>query len=124
MRWLTCCFPTYLTPKSSTHKVKDIGRHSCVQKTGVSSLCQKPSLFKRVYDQLLIQKPTLGFSVHSTANFSVNVALFCDFFGQAVFLDKIIREVAELEAHVLVAENWLVQIEILDIDGQEFFVGG
>ena len=53
MRWLACSLPTYLTPKSSTTRLKETERQSCVQKPGVSLLCLYPFAFNLLLTSLL-----------------------------------------------------------------------
>ena len=48
-RWSTCSLPTYFIPKSSTHKVKLVGRHPCVHNPGVTWICLYPYFFSRFW---------------------------------------------------------------------------
>jgi len=62
--------------------------------------------------------------MHSSSDFNVAVAIFGDFGGEIVLLNKIFWDVAELEMHVLVVGHWGVNVEIFDVESYEFGSGG
>ena len=68
------------------------------------------------FQKLLGKETALWKSIHSSSDFNVDVAIYGDFGGEIVLLDKIFWEVAELEAHVLVAGHWGVEVEIFDVE--------
>jgi len=63
-------------------------------------------------------------SIHTSSDFNVDVAIFDDFGGEIVLVDKIFWEVTELEAHVLIADHRGVEVKVLDVDSHELGSGG
>ena len=71
-------------------------------------------------ENFLGQETCLVKSVHSPLDLDVDLSVFFCFLFQVVSLNKIFRQVAELEPHVFKTLHWRVEVEILDVDCQEF----
>ena len=65
------------------------------------------------------KETTLWESIHSSPDIDVDVFIFGDFGGEIVLLDEIFGEVAEFKAHIFVAGNRGVELEIFDVDSHE-----
>ena len=59
-RCLACTQSTYLTPKSSMHKMKEISHVACLHSPGVVGLCKYPCLFKHCSSKFCTKTPACG----------------------------------------------------------------
>ena len=74
------------------------------------------SLFvQSLFKQLLCKDSALRKSIHLASDFNVDVSILCDFGGEIVLFQKILREVAESEAHIFVGGHWSIEVDFLNI---------
>ena len=119
MRCLAWSLSAYFTPKSSTTRLKEIGRQTCVQKPGVSLLCLNPFAFNLFSNSSCTSIPYCNNPYIPFTNFDIDVAILRDLISEFVLLNEIFREVLWFEPHVFVSQHWSMEIETLDVNGQD-----
>ena len=59
-------------------------------------------------------------AIHASPNFNVDITVFSDFVVEFVMAYDVVRQIAELEAHIFKAGHQGAKVEVLYVDGHEF----
>jgi hypothetical protein len=102
----------YLTPKSSTTRVKAIGQVLCDHKPGTYLDWKYPALLRRFYKKFICDKAGVWKAIHSTLGFNMNGAIFVNNVAEVVFVNNFLWNVAYVEANLFRTFHRNIEIKI------------
>ncbi len=78
------------------------------------ALCVEPLL-----KQLLSQKSRLGHSIYVILHLNVDISLFGCLLCKLLLIDNFLRDVSEIQLHILLSWQRCVEVEVADVNAHE-----
>jgi hypothetical protein len=78
---------------------------------------------KAFFDEFICKDAGLGYTVHALSNFNTYPSVDVNNVGEPILVDNFLGKDVQLEAHVFVALNWGIQVEVGEVSAIERCAG-